>query len=87
MGFKALGLGTVVGVPTYGAVIGTNDVRLIDGTGFRIPGSGWYDMRGKNLENWGIEPDIYVDRPPEEILTGHDSQLERAIDELLKQLR
>jgi tricorn protease len=87
MGFKALGLGTVVGVPTYGAVIGTNDVQLIDGTGFRVPGSGWYDMRGKNLENWGIEPDVYVFRPPEEAhLTGRDSQLERAVEELLKQL-
>jgi tricorn protease len=87
MGFRALELGTMVGVPTYGAVIGTNDVRLIDGTGFRIPGSGWYDMRGKNLENWGIEPDIYVDRPPEEDLLGRDSQLERAVEVLLGELR
>jgi len=87
MGFKALGLGKVVGVPTFGAVIGTNDVDLIDGTGFRVPSAGWYDMRGKDLENWGIEPDIYVDRPPEESLAGRDSQLERAVAELMKQLK
>jgi tricorn protease len=86
MGFKALKLGTVVGVPTYGAVIGTNDVQLIDGTGFRVPGSGWYDMRGEDLENMGIKPDIYVNRPPEESLQGRDSQLQRAVAELMKQL-
>jgi len=86
MGFKALHLGPVVGVPTFGAVIGTNDVELIDGTGFRVPGSGWWDMRGKDLENWGIEPDIYQDRPPEELLQGKDSQLQRAVEEVMKKL-
>jgi len=86
MGFKALHLGTVVGVPTFGAVIGTNDVELIDGTGFRVPSSGWWDMRGKDLENWGIEPDIYQDRLPEESLQGKDSQLQRAVEEVMKQL-
>jgi tricorn protease len=82
MGWKALGLGPVVGTPTFGAVIGTNDVRLIDGTGFRVPGSGWYDMTGRNLENWGIEPDIRVDSVPEEASRGRDAQLERAIEVL-----
>ncbi|MBD3368436.1 MAG: hypothetical protein GF405_09750 [Candidatus Eisenbacteria bacterium] len=86
MGWKALGLGPVVGTPTFGAVIGTNDVSLIDGTGFRVPGSGWYDMSGRNLENWGIEPDIRVDSVPEEHARGEDVQLDRAIEVLLGRL-
>lgn len=86
MGWKALGLGPVVGVPTYGAVIGTNDVPLIDGTMFRVPGSGWYDTTGRNLENWGIEPDIRVDAVPEESARGHDAQLERAVKVLLDRI-
>lgn len=84
MGWKALGLGPVVGVPTYGAVIGTNDLPLIDGTMFRVPGSGWYDLTDRNLENWGIEPDIYVESPPEEASLGHDAQLEAAVETILE---
>ncbi len=84
MGWKALGLGPVVGVPTFGAVIGTNDVRLIDGTMFRVPGSGWFDLDDRNLENWGIEPDIFVESPPEEASRGHDAQLERAVEVVLE---
>ena len=39
-GFKALGLGKVVGVPTMGAVIGTGSCTLLDGSAIRTPGSG-----------------------------------------------
>ncbi|MBN2566225.1 MAG: PD40 domain-containing protein, partial [Candidatus Eisenbacteria bacterium] len=86
MGWKALELGPVVGTPTYGAVIGTNDVPLIDGTMFRVPGSGWFDLTGKNLENWGIEPDVYVESIPEESTRGEDAQLARAVQVLLDDL-
>ena len=86
MGWKALDLGPVVGVPTYGAVIGTNDLPLIDGTMFRVPGSGWFDLADRNLENWGIEPDIYVESPPEEASLGHDAQLETAVETILGEI-
>jgi tricorn protease len=86
MGWKALGLGPVVGTPTYGAVIGTNDVELIDGTWFRVPGSGWFDTTGRNLENWGIEPDVRVDSVPEESSRGEDVQLRTAVEVLLSEL-
>ena len=86
MGWKALGLGPVVGTPTYGAVIGTNDLELIDGTYFRVPGSGWFDMEGRNLENWGIEPDYRIDYTPEELSRGEDRQLEKAVEVLLQGL-
>ncbi len=84
MGWKVLELGPVVGISTFGAVIGTNDVGLIDGTMFRIPGSGWFDLDDRNLENWGIEPDIFVESPPEEASRGHDAQLEKAIEVVLE---
>jgi len=86
MGWKALDLGPVVGVPTNGSVIGTNDVSLIDGTMFRVPGSGWYDLSGRNLENWGIEPDVMVESVPEESRRGGDAQLERAVSVLMQRL-
>ena len=85
-GFKHLGLGTVVGMPTFGAVIGTSNVPLIDGTMFRIPATGWYNMDGSNLENGPVHPDIYVPDVPEENLAGRDSQLEAGVSECLKML-
>ena len=85
-GFKELGLGSVVGMPTFGAVIGTRNVRLIDGTTFRIPGTGWYTMDGRNLENGPVEPDIWVPAVPEEGLAGRDAQLEAGVAECMSML-
>lgn len=78
-GFKALGLGKIVGMPTFGAVIGTNDVELIDGTGCRVPGTGWYRMDGRNLENDPVQPDVIVPDVPEESLRGRDAQIEAGV--------
>ncbi len=86
-GFKALKLGTVIGTTTAGGVIGTNDITLVDGTTFRIPHVKWTTFDGKNMENLGIKPDIEVDRTPADELGGKDPQLERAIQEILKQIK
>jgi tricorn protease len=86
-GVKTLGLGTLVGVPTHGAVIGTDDVTLLDGTTFRVPTVGWWRIDGTNMENNGIEPDVYVERVPEEHRSGGDTQLQRAVEVMLDALR
>lgn len=85
-GFRSLGLGKIVGVPTPGYVIGTMGGTLVDGTTFRLPSWGWYTLDGKNMENLGIAPDILVENAPEEVTAGKDRQLEVAIQTLLKQL-
>jgi tricorn protease len=87
-GFKALGLGQVIGEPTMGAVIGTGSYSLIDGSTVRTPGVGVYlaDEKRTNMENYGVPPDIFVTHRPEDELAGRDPQLERAVTELLKQL-
>lgn len=85
-GFKELGLGTVVGVPTFGAVIGTRDIRLVDGSGFRVPGTGWFTLTGENLENTPVEPDIYVENTPEQDGVSNDHQLTRAIEILMEEV-
>ena len=79
-GFKELGLGTIIGMPTFGAVIGTVDITLFEGTYFRVPTTGWYLLTGVNLENTPVEPDIRVENAPEEDGSSRDTQLERAID-------
>jgi tricorn protease len=87
-GFRALGLGKVVGTPTMGAVIGTGSYSLIDGSTVRTPGVGVFlaDAKRTNMENHGVQPDMLVDNRPEDTLAGRDRQLEAAVDELMKQL-
>ncbi len=77
--WKELELGPIVGNTTYGAVIGTVDVELADGTGFRLPGTGWYTLSGDNLENSGVTPDITVLEMPGDMGMGIDRQLDAAI--------
>ena len=87
-GFRALGLGKVVGTPTMGAVIGTGSYSLIDGSTVRTPGVGVFlaDPKRTNMENYGVQPDMLVDNQPEDTLAGRDRQLEAAVEELMKQL-
>ena len=87
-GFRALGLGKVIGTPTMGAVIGTGSYSLIDGSTVRTPGVGVFlaDAKRTNMENYGVQPDIMVDNKPEDYLAGRDRQLEAAVEELMKQL-
>ena len=85
--FRKLGIGKLIGVPTGGAVIGTGGIQLLDGTYFRLPTSGCFTLEGETLENMGIEPDIYIENPPEQDFSEtSDAQLEMAVEELLKQL-
>ncbi len=85
--FRDLGLGKLVGMPTYGGVIGTYNVTLIDGTTFfRVPVTGWRTLDGVNLENYGVKPDILVEHSPEDNANENDLQLKAAVDLLLKEL-
>ncbi len=88
-GFRALGLGKVVGTPTAGAVIGTGSYSLIDGSTVRTPGVGVFlaDPKRTNLENYGVQPDMLVENLPADVLAGRDRQLEVAVEELMKQLQ
>jgi tricorn protease len=86
-GFRKLGLGKLVGVPTMGAVIGTGSYRLMDGSSIRTPGYGVFTASGENLENYGVQPDVWVDNTPEDFLAGHDRQVEKAIEVLRAEMK
>jgi tricorn protease len=81
-GFRALGLGKVIGVPTAGAVIGTGSYTLLDGSAIRTPGSGVWTVTGDNMENFGVPPDVYIDNTPADFIAGRDAQLEKAVEVL-----
>ena len=88
-GFRALGLGKVIGTPTMGAVIGTGSYSLIDGSTIRTPGVGVYlsDEGRTNMENSGVKPDVYAENSPEDNLAGLDRQLEVGVKEVMKGLK
>ncbi|HKW03172.1 MAG TPA: S41 family peptidase, partial [Vicinamibacterales bacterium] len=85
-GFKALGLGKVVGVPTMAAVIGTGSYTLLDGSAIRTPGSGVWTSTGQNMENYGVPPDVLIDNTPADHVKGRDAQVEKAVEVLKAQL-
>ncbi|RPJ44122.1 MAG: hypothetical protein EHM19_07260, partial [Candidatus Latescibacterota bacterium] len=85
-GWRRLGLGPIVGVPTGGAVIGTDERTLLDGSTLRKPSWGAYTLDGENLENNGRKPDHHVVNDYNAWADGRDPQLDKAVDLLIEKL-
>jgi len=86
-GFKALKLGKIVGNETYRWIIFTSGIGLVDGSNVRMPAWGCYSLDGKDLERTGVHPDILIVNSFDDKLNGRDPQLDKAIEEILKQLK
>ncbi|MDR2473144.1 MAG: PDZ domain-containing protein [Tannerella sp.] len=88
-GFRALGLGKLIGTRTWGGIIGiSGSLPFIDGTDLRVPFFTSYDMNGNwIIENHGVDPDIEIDNDPIREYNGEDQQLDRAIEEVMLQLK
>ena len=86
-GFKALKLGKIVGNETYRWIIFTSGIGLVDGSNVRMPAWGCYTLDGKDMEMSGVQPDILVINSFDDKLNGRDPQLDKAIEEILKQLK
>jgi tricorn protease len=86
-GFKALKLGKIVGTGTYRWIIFTSGAGLVDGSFIRLPSWGCYTLDGKDIESTGVTPDINVAMNFEDRINKRDPQLDRAIEEILKQLK
>ncbi|MDN5205445.1 S41 family peptidase [Fulvivirgaceae bacterium BMA10] len=85
--YKTLGIGTLVGKPTFGAVISTGGQGLMDGSFVRMPFRAWYvKATGENMEHGPAVPDILVDNAPDNRAKKEDSQLKKAVEVLLKQI-
>jgi len=85
-GYRSLHLGKVVGEPTAGWIIYTSGVQLIDGSALRLPFDRITANDGELMEMHPRPVDIQVAKPVGESLQGHDSQLEAAVQELLKEI-
>ncbi|MBM4093732.1 MAG: hypothetical protein FJ276_30645, partial [Planctomycetes bacterium] len=87
--FKARQLGTIVGVPSWGGLVGIlNPQRTIDNGTIQQPNNAFFGREGSWwVENRGAVPDIIVDNDPASVVAGKDPQLEKAIEVILQQLR
>jgi tricorn protease len=89
-GFRALGLGKLIGTRTWGGIVGiSGSLPFIDGTDLRVPFFTSYDPQTGDwiIENHGVDPDIAVDNDPIKEWNGEDQQLARAIEEVMKDLK
>lgn len=85
--YQSLGLGLLVGQPTFGAVISTGSYTLVDGSYVRMPLRGWFVKKTeRNMELNPAVPDILVENPPAYKTREVDPQLERAVRELIQQI-
>ncbi len=85
-GFKALGLGKLIGTETYRWIVFTSGSGLVDGSFYRLPSWGCYTLDGKNLEKEGVQPDILVQETFKDRIEGNQPQLDRALLEIEKEL-
>jgi tricorn protease len=87
--FKRRKIGLLVGKRTWGGLVHTADTPLfIDGGSMIAPRGGFFTRDGKwAVENEGTSPDIDVENWPKEVISGHDPQLERAVQEAMRLLK
>ena len=86
--FRELGIGKLLGTRTWGGLIGiAANPPLMDGGFLTVPFFRFFDAGHEwSIENEGVTPDIEVTLDPIAANAGRDTQLERAIAEILAQL-
>src|SRR5947209_6340103 len=88
--FRQAHLGKLIGKRSWGGVVGIRGtLPLLDGGTLNRPEFSRYDVAGKEwvMEGHGVDPDIVVDNDPGEEFAGKDAQLQRAIDQMLEELK
>jgi tricorn protease len=88
--FRQHGLGKLIGKRSWGGVVGIRGtLPLLDGGYLMRPEFSRYDLEGKTwvMEGHGVDPDIVIDNDPAREYAGIDDQLNRAIEEIKKELK
>jgi tricorn protease len=86
--WKAAKLGTVIGVPSWGGLVGiVNGQATVDGGTVHQSNNSFYGREGKWLvENHGADPDLLLENDPASASAGKDLQLEKAVEVLRKDI-
>lgn len=89
---KDYGVGTLVGMTTFGKGIVQTIFSLRDGTGIKLTIEDYYLPSGKSIHKVGVDPDVEIDLPEDikmytNIPEDQDVQLQKAIEILKEQLK
>ena len=86
--FRKAGLGPLIGMPTWGGLVGPSDYfTLIDGGGVSAPPSRFFSTEGEwVVEGEGVLPDVRVENDPVMLMQGRDAQIEAALNIILREL-
>jgi tricorn protease len=87
--FRKAGLGPLIGMRSWGGVVGISSLGpLLDGGTVYVPLTGSNAVDGRwVIEGYGVKPDIEVDNDPKSVIEGHDRQLERALEVVMKRMK
>lgn len=87
--FKKADLGPLIGARTWGGLIGiSGSPSLVDGGVVTVPTFRMYNPDGTWFkEGHGVDPDIEVKEDPTSLAKGVDTQLEKAIENVLQQIK
>lgn len=89
-GFKKLGLGPLIGVRSWGGVVGiSGSLPFVDGGDLRKPEFTSFssDTGEWIIEGHGVDPDIEIDNDPYREYMGQDDQLNKAIEQIKVMLK
>ncbi|MEI7984722.1 MAG: PDZ domain-containing protein [Armatimonadota bacterium] len=86
--FKHKKIGPIIGKRTWGGLVASFGFPTVDGGNINSPNCAFYNVdEGRwDVEGHGVDPDIDVELDPFMWRQGKDSQLEKAIEEINKQL-
>lgn len=81
-------MGPVIGTRTWGGLVGVSMfISLIDGGGMTAPDYRIYNDKGEwVVENKGVTPDIIIDIDSKKMSEGYDTQLMKAVEEVMKKI-
>ena len=89
-GFKKHKLGKVIGVRSWGGVVGIRGpIPMIDGGYLYKPEFASYSAEKSEwiIEGYGVDPDIVVENDPHKEFLGEDQQLNKAIEVIMEELK
>ena len=88
--FRLHKLGKIIGKRTWGGVVGIRgSLPFIDGGNLTKPEFASFAANGSKwiIEGHGVDPDIEVENDPAREFVGIDQQLNRAIEEIMLELK
>ncbi len=75
----------VIGETSFGKGLVQRVVTLDDGSSLKVTTAKWYTPNGTLIQDTGIKPDIEVELTEEDYNNNRDPQLDRALEEIIKQ--